>query len=77
MVVDSKRYRPVYCHIPVIPTLGRLSKEDLKFEASLSYTERLSLKKKVKILFTFKSTKKGLFVWSVELSFLSTRDVCM
>jgi hypothetical protein len=31
--------------MPIIPTLGRLGQEDCDFEASLSYTVRLCLKK--------------------------------
>jgi hypothetical protein len=33
---------------PVFPVLGRLRQEDCEFQASLGYTERLSLKKKKK-----------------------------
>jgi hypothetical protein len=34
-------------NIPVIPALGRLRQEDLKFETSLSYTDRDALRRKV------------------------------
>jgi hypothetical protein len=36
-------------YMPIIPALGMLREEDLKFQPSLGYTVRLCLKKKKKV----------------------------
>jgi hypothetical protein len=49
--------------VPIIPALRRLRQEDLEFKASLGYTAKPCLKKKVKNILTSCLTEKR---WQVR-----------
>lgn len=46
--IKTKLRGQVWRHVPIIPSLGRLSQKDLEFKASLGYTASLSPKHKTK-----------------------------